>query len=308
MKKFLISLLLLLSLWFIADRIGGWIMWKVNQETQDIPGPKLHYLTHDIDEDIILLGTSRCNCHYVPSIIADSLGMSTFNAGINASENIYNHYIALNLILTHHTPKVVCLDVRTTDYACEPDPFAVIGFLAPCIGYSRQADSVFMDAGKYWPYQLCHLYRYNAKALTNIKGLFETEPMETDGYYALPYPSHTPDRLDTLPKPARVDSLKTSYLRRFIERCQSRNIEVVFVVSPAYLIPDGDIYGPLRTIAAEYDVPFFDYHSRGMFLDHPEYFKDENHLWDKSARLFTSTFAHDLKNYLIAQGMLPPAK
>ena len=70
------------------------------------------------------------------------------------------------------------------------------------------------------------------------------------------------------------------------------------MVSPAYTEADADLYDVLKDLAKEQGIPFFDYHTQGLFLNHPEYFKDNGHLWDKGARLYTSIFAHDLKGYM----------
>lgn len=299
MKNLLKSLLFVFVALFVVDRIGGRIMWWVNQHTQDISGPKMKYLVDEVDEDVVLLGTSRCNLHYVPSILADSIGMSVYNGGIDASNCIYAHYFALNLILLHHTPKMICLELMTSDYAVSDDSFETTSFFAPYIGRSEEADSVFREAGNYWCYRLCHLYRYNAKAVSNIGGLLVNKQHGSEsGYIPLPQPASVPDRLDKNHKPECIDELKLQYIRKFIMLCRSRHIELVFMVSPAYSEGDADLYDVLKNVAEENGVPFFDYHTQGLFLNHPEYFKDNGHLWDKGARLYTSVFAHDLKHYM----------
>jgi hypothetical protein len=69
----------------------------------------------------------------------------------------------------------------------------------------------------------------------------------------------------------------------------------VFTASPKYTTVDVSHYDVLKSLAKEHDIPFLDYHTRGLYLDHPEYFKDNSHLWDEGARHFTSIFAGDLK-------------
>lgn len=86
MKDLLKSLLFVFVALFAVDRIGGQIMWWVNQHTQDISGPKLKYLANEVDADIILLGTSRCNFHYVPSILSFKLNPITLAAPMAISE------------------------------------------------------------------------------------------------------------------------------------------------------------------------------------------------------------------------------
>ncbi|WP_298073641.1 hypothetical protein [uncultured Bacteroides sp.] len=299
MKKLLTSLLFVFAALFAVDRIGGQIMWWVNQHTHDMSGPKLKYLANEVDADVVLMGTSRCNFHYVSSILADSIDMSVYNGGIDASNCIYAHYFALNLILLHHSPKMICLELMTSDYTVSDDSFNTTSFFAPYIGRSERADSIFREAGNYWPYRLCHLYRYNAKAVSNIGGLLVNKQQNAEsGYRPLPQPMFVLDRLDKAHKSENIDTLKLQYLRRFITLCKSHHIALVFTVSPIYSEADADLYDVLKDVAKENGIPFFDYHTQGLFLDHPEYFRDNEHLWDKGARVYTSIFAHDLKRYI----------
>ena len=299
MKKFIASLVFVLIGGFVVDRVGGMAMWWVNQHTRDISGPKIKYLVNEVYEDVILMGTSRCNLHYVPSIISDTLGMSVYNGGIDASNNIYAHYIMLCHILARHTPKVVCLEVMTTDFAEDRDPFKTVTFFAPYFGINNRADSVFMEAGTYWQYQFSHLYRYNAKAVSNIAGLAVNRQAGGDnGYIPHSRPAHFPKKCRAEGDVKRIDGNKVKYIHQFIRLCQQNRIRFVFVVSPYYSIVGSHHYDVLKQVASEHNIPFFDYHTAGLYLDHPEYFWDEMHLWDKGARRYSSVFAGDLKRVL----------
>lgn len=299
MKNLLKSFLFIAISLFIADRVGGQIMWWVNQHTQDISGPKLKYLADEVDHDVILLGTSRCNFHYVPSVLSDSLGLSVYNGGIDASNCIYAHYFVLNQILRHHIPKIICLELMQNDYTISDNSFETTSFFAPYIGRSERADSIFRKAGNYWPYQLCHLYRYNAKAVSNIGGLLVNKQQNSDnGYIPLPKPSFYPEKTGEAHTSQNIDKLKLQYIQKFITLCKDNDIKLVFMVSPAYTIADADLYDVLKKIAKENDIPFFDYHTQRLFIKHPEYFKDAGHLWHKGALLYTSVFAQDLKKYI----------
>ena len=299
MKKLIASVLFVALGLFAADRLGGMLMWWVNQHTHDVSGPKIKYLAHDVHEDILLMGTSRCNCHYVPSILSDTLGLSVYNGGIDASNNIYAHYIMLNHILAIHRPKVICLEVMATDYEKEADPFSTITFFAPYFGRNERADSVFLLAGSYWKYRISHLYRYNAKAVSNIAGLVINRQEGSDnGYISFPEPAHFPDSLVRRKTQQCADSLKLEYVQRFIDLCKENDIRLIFMVSPMYTKIDANYYDVLKAIAKRNDIPFLDYHSEGLYLDHPEYFMDNDHLWDKGARKYSSIFAHDLKKLI----------
>ena len=296
MKKLAISILFILVGLFIIDRAGGMAMWWVNQHTKDVTGPKMRYLIDDFHEDVLLMGTSRCNSHYVPSIISDTLGMSVYNGGIDGSKNIFSHYIMLCHILASHTPKVICLEVQQSDFDKERDPFTCITFFAPYFGKNAQADSVFRLAGKYWPYRISHLYRFNAKATSNLAGLVVSRlDNSNNGYVPYAPPAHFPNTLNYKNTSEDVDSLKLEYVQKFINLCKEKEVRLIFTISPMYAKIDSDYYKCIENIARKNDIPILNYHTAGLYQDHPDYFHDSNHLWDKGARLYSSVFAGDLK-------------
>lgn len=296
MRKLFISLVCIVATIFAVDRLGGMAMECVCRHTNDVLGPKLRSIRQGITEDVVLIGTSRCHHHYLPSILSDSMGMSVYNAGVGGSNNIYAHYIILRHILDKHTPKVVCLEVSCTDYCLQGNAFNVVSFFAPLFGLNEGADSVYRLAGTYWKYQVSHLYRYNAKASSNIIGLVLNRQKENDnGYIPLSKPDQYPRRLETEETLNDVDDLKREYIQRFIGLCRQHRIKLVFVVSPKYTLVAPCHYKVLKEIARQNGIPFLDYHTQGLYHDHPEYFRDGTHLWDMGARLYSSRFASDLK-------------
>lgn len=300
MKKLFFSILVVAVGLFAIDRLGGMTMQWVSRNSNDVFSPKFRYLLNDIYEDVVLMGASRCHHHYVPSIISDSLNRKVYNAGIGGANNIYSQYIVLNHILERYTPKVICLEVMPTDYNVQQDPFSVISFFAPLIGNSVKADSVFRMAGTYWRYKASHLYRYNAKASSNLWGLVLNRQKGNDnGYILLPEPHQYPGKLVKEETDYEKDPLKMEYLKRFVGLCRQNGIKLVFVVSPKYTMVEESHYKVLRDFANEHFIPFMDYHTTGFYHDHPELFKDAVHLWDKGARYYSSVFAHDLKQVLI---------
>lgn len=296
MRKLTIALLVAVTALFAADRLGGLAMQWVFRHSNDVLSPKLRHLDDGVSEDVVLMGASRCHHHYVPTILADSLGMSVYNAGVGGADNIYSHYIVLCHMLASHVPKVVCLEVMPTDVNVQAEPFMVTSFFAPLYGKNAAADSIFRLAGTHWRYRVSHLYRYNAKASSMLWGLMLNRQMGADnGYMPLERPAIPPGTPTTEPPVGEVDSLKLDYLKRFANLCQQHGAQLVLSVSPKFTLVGDDHYEVLRQFAADNGLPFLDYHTPGLYLDHPEYFKDVSHLCDEGARTFSSLFAHDLK-------------
>lgn len=299
MKQLIYSILFFVVGLFVMDRLGGMAMQWINRNSQDVLCPKFKYIHDDICEDIVMIGASRCHHHYVSSIISDSLGMSVYNCGIQGSENVYSHYVTLCLILERYKPKVVCVEMMPTDFDKQENPFAKLSYFAPYFGYSNSADSVFRLGGLYWKYKISHLYRYNAKAASNIAGLFISRQEHDDhGYIPAKKSSVILGELNKAQTITDIDKQKMHYLHLFTERCRKEKIKLVFTISPRYSIIDSSYYSVIRDFAQEESIPFLDYHTSGLLLDHPEYFRDKTHLNDKGARLYSTIFSIDLKKLL----------
>ena len=298
-KKFFISVVAFAFLFFAFDRIGGWLMSICLDKTDAKAEVKMRYLVEDVSEPILLMGTSRCAYHYIPSIISDSLNAEVYNGGISASDNIYSHYILLNLILKHHKPNVVCLEMMTNDLLVQDDSFSKIAFFAPYFGRNAEADSVYMAAGRYWNYKIFHLYRYNSKAIEMLGGMLVNHRYGEDhGYFKI---LGTRDESITIKDEEpyeEVDSMKLHYFQKFIYQCHSNGIKLVCMVSPRYSKVVKDEYKPLKDIAESNGVPFLDYHSAGLYLDRPELFRDNGHMLEEGANAYSSIFASDLKRVI----------
>lgn len=299
MKNLFYSIIFIFIGLFTVDRLGGLGMQWINRNTQDVLGPKFKYIHDSIHEDIVMIGASRCHHHYVSSIISDSLGMSVYNCGIQGSENIYSHYMTLCLILERYKPKVICVEMMVTDFKFQDEPFAKLSYFAPYFGYSKNADSLFMVGGLYWKYKISHLYRYNAKAASNIAGLFWSRQLQDDhGYLPVKGGNAIIGNLSRAESVTDIDKQKIHYLRLFYELCRKEKIKLVFTVSPRYSIVDTSYYAVLKDFARKENIPFLDYHTQGLFLDHQEYFRDKTHLNDNGARLYSRIFSSDLKRVL----------
>ena len=186
-----------------------------------------------------------------------------------------------------------------SDVEVQADPFSTVTYFAPYFGLNERADSVFRLAGKYWMYRISHLYRYNAKAVSNIVGLAVNRQIGNDnGYIPLPEPTQYPEELVYYKTPEEIDSTKVEYVCKFIRLCKSNDVKLVFVVSPSYTKVDAGYYDVLKEIASANAIPFLDYHTCQLFADRPDLFKDSIHLWDKGAKLYSSIFASDLKRLM----------
>lgn len=292
-RRVLTSIILLPLLLFIADRVGGWMMKAlVSQNKED----KIVYMINELDEDVLFMGSSRCNFHYVPSIISDSLNMSVYNCGVNASQ-IHFQFILLNHILAHHSPKLICLEVKESDLGTSWHHYPQITNFAPYIGEIASNDSVFEEAGIKWKYELSHLYRFNLNCASNILHLLVPRHSQSDHGYV-------PKTLDWDPiyelekeQEIELDTVKLKYYKKFIQICQLRGIPLIFFRAPSFsIMSSNERY--VKSLAEEYNIPFFDYQSKGLFWDRNDYFLDRAHMKHEGACRYSEIVGSDLKHYL----------
>ena len=303
MRKLFISISIIIIGILFIDQIVGKIMWWVNQHTQEHACTKIRHMVNEVDMPILLMGTSRCNQHYVPSIIRDSVGVRVYNGGINASDNIFAHYILLNLILQRYHPQIICLEVSTNDFCKQETPFNTVGYFAPYFGRCEQSDSIFRLANHYWQYKVSQMFRYNAKATSSIAGLFAAPAyVPEDGYVPQSRPEY-PIKYEpsAMEFSSEIDSTKIDILQRFVSICKNNHIKLVFTISPSYSIVNDSDYSILETIAAKENITLLNYHSQKLFLDRPYLFHDRNHLWEEGAKMYTSIFASDLNHLLLSE-------
>src|SRR5260370_29162768 len=79
--KFARRVLLLLALLFALDRIGGALAAHWFAKTRDgDTGEDINSLLQQ-KSAVVVFGDSRAESHYVPALLAEALGASTFNGG-----------------------------------------------------------------------------------------------------------------------------------------------------------------------------------------------------------------------------------
>ncbi len=296
MKKLIFSILFIVCGVVALDRAVGFCFSHfVYSRSKDVVSQKVRYIAEEMNEDILLFGTSRCGSHYVPDIITDTLGMTCYNAGIDGSQNIYSHYCALNLLLTHHTPRIVCLEVMQCDLYKYDDDFATLGFFAPFIGQSNATDSIIGLTGKYRIYKMFSSYRYNANAVNLLGSMLARGHELKKGF--LPK-GKSPKDFDPISncEQREIDQDKLDLIEAFADRCAEKNIQLIFTISPWYTTPYPGMYEPLQHIAQKHGNIILNNHS--LFADRPDLFYNVTHLSGEGAEVYTSIFASELKSKL----------
>lgn len=296
MRRYLLKIVLFFALVAAVDFVFGRVCGYLASHPRGGLTANLRYICEESDEDILMLGSSRMQHHYVPGIIRDSLGLSCYNAGIGGNGIILS-YGLMEMILERYSPRIVLYDVSSFDMYAD-DNSRYIDHLKPFCPDHPELMEILTDVNptEKWKVRSA-MYRYNSQLLTLLGDYVHPAQSLDSGYWPLqgvmdyePEISHEP-----LPE---VDSLKMNYLSKFIDLCRSHGVTLVFIASPTYfgasLPADND---PAKRLCESARVPFLDFYADSLLCSGKEYWADAVHLNDSGAQVFTRQIAGALKSY-----------
>ena len=226
MKKLLLHIVIVLVLFLIIDRVVGLGLGYLYGLSNTTDAYKISYTNEKTEDSILFMGSSRCLHHYAPLIFEKELGVSCYNAADWGIKNIYFHYGTLGNILSRYTPQTIVFEIHPCDFINTPySGKERAGSLAPYCGMSKECDEMLKLSGNYWPYQLSWVYRYTGKLPDLVTGKWGSMDRSLKGWKPLD------GVLDTIgikaeEYPFAVDSERVNLLERFINECQSRNIQL----------------------------------------------------------------------------------
>lgn len=297
MKKFLIKIALFFAIVAIVDLGYGKVGDYLRDHAKGGMAAKVHYICEECNDDIIMMGSSRMQHHYVPQVFEDSLGMTCYNAGMDGN-GILLSYGFLEMMLERFHPKRIIYDVSSFDMYTD-DNTKYLDYMKPY--YWNEHESVAgifrdVDGMERWK-MLSSLYRYNSKLFQmigdNMHPLSNLEkgysPLYRTMDYDPPMPSGEAKREE--------DCLKIQYLRKFIVKAQENDVELVFVASPTWHgLHKTSFNIPILSLFDELNVDFMDCYYDSIICSSHEYWSDGTHMNDNGARQFSEELATILKN------------
>ena len=297
MKRFIIRLLVFLSLMFILDRGFGVAMKYLQDHAKGGYVGHHNYILNQSNEDILIFGSSRAIHHYNPQIIEDSLGMSCYNCGQDGN-GIVLFYGWWQLMKERHMPKVIIYDVNPSfDLLVGENNSKYLGWLRSEYD-NDDVKQIFEDIDPTEKYKMqSMMYRYNSKFLQNmidyIHPIFQISP---NGYLPL---KGEMDRMKVKrgsdeKKEYIYDSLKLSYLESFIKDVKKQGICLVMVASPVWYGKSEKEFASLAAMCNKYGIPFVNYSNDTLYVRNDEMFKDGNHLNAHGADEFTKDLIIEL--------------
>ena len=265
-----------------------------------------------INADILIYGSSRAWKHINPQILEDSLGLSTYNLGMDG-HIFWSQYFRHQTYLLHNlTPKMIVLSLdifsletnkniglynknqflpymycneTMHEYTKPYKGFSWVDFNVPLIRYLFNQKATL--------HALMSIVALNKKPYRNkgYKGFdvlwdynFEKAKLKKENYYAT------------------TDGAAVNLLEQFISECATKKIELLLIYSPEYIAGQQftkhreDVMKTYTTLASKHHLQFIDYSSNEICY-RKELFFNALHLNLKGSEIFSKTLAADLKNY-----------
>ncbi len=296
MKKFIINILIFFGIVAIVDVAAGKVFWYL-QSTKAKGGiGSEFYICSDLQEDILIMGSSRAAHHYVAQMFEDSLGLSCYNGGQDGN-GIVMQYGRWKMISKHHLPKVIIYDIEPSFDLTENDNSRYIDRLKP---FAEDKDVMGFIAGLFPMERLklqSKMYRYNYKFLEIMSDC--ARPGDVNKGYKPNYGHIREEMINNLPddepiKLTQVDPVKMDCLVNLINEAKEKGIKVILVSSPYWKGYGNVDMSAMAQLAKDYDVLFIDY-ADSQIRYNPDWFADTMHLNDDGARSFTRDLISKLR-------------
>ena len=303
-RRFLLIVLItvtsLMVIDFVVGKAGDYAMTKIPDYSGHFA--KDNFRLNRMTDDIVILGSSRGDHHYVSSMLSDSINRYTgksyslYNAAI-PSKYINCNSCAAESIMGRYSPRLIIFEVSQREFdgekALADMEYSIVHY------HSNPYVRKYLDNLGLKERIKCasNLFRYNTKLL-RIASAFTTPASNTDGYEPLYAKMPITDNRD--PKqmllPEEADDYTIDNFIRVLKTAKGKNIPLVVVSSPRYFPSDNNDY--LEEFCTQYQIPYIDLFNLDYFNEHPEFFKDWGHLNDAGAHLYTALFFERIKPYL----------
>ena len=264
---------------------------------------KDEFIKTEMNADIVVMGSSRASHHYVSNLIADSLGCSVYNAGMDGKGIIMNYGVLLE-ITKRYNPKTII-------YELTPEFDWVKGDNEKYLAHLRHAyditgiDSIFWEVNLNERIKmLSSSYRNNSLVPHLIYDNLIAQIDTLNGYIPLGgvyKPSEIrKESTENFTKEDDVDLLKARYLQRFINLCVDKDINLIFAISPIF--PNsGHNYEFGEEMARNNDIKIIDYRkmNTSFKFNDKKIYQDRYHMNNDGATLYSSmiiSYLNDIKN------------
>lgn len=264
------------------------------------------------DYDLLIIGSSRAECHFDPRIIDSITGYNSYNIGVSGSNNSFTYGIYKTYLAQSVAPKVVVMNIdfhfahESSDTIYEFPRF--FPYLDNELLYTelKKRDSRFL-AFKYLPlYKLAFMgdkyLNISARGYFDKPGIYDNDCYK--GFQAInPIQFRNISRENESEYKGSILKENIDYLDSIISISKKNNTKIYFVVSPTYIKGSKRMknleeqLAHFEKLAKEKGVAFMDYTNDSLCYN-DKIFADFYHMKKTGAEMFSEKFALDFNNQL----------
>lgn len=296
-SRFFAIVAFLLAL-IILERLVGFGFGYLYNHSNELTIKKVRYSILHCNEDIIVLGSSRAQHHYISDSISKNTGLSCYNCGIGG-QGLYFTEIQLHSILKRYTPKKIVLDIAPNvliDVTSEVKVKLLLPYAKnDTFIYERIVANSNIERMK----MLSSIYPYNSTFFSAFSSLFYYKKDDSKGYVAIDGSLMRNEKLLPSFTVNQIHTKWMSQLNGIVALCRKANVPLVLVVSPIYKrsLGDSTLIDIVKNYSKNHNLEFYDYSK--LYEGKYYLFKDLVHLNKRGASLFSAEFSRSFSHKLI---------
>lgn len=278
----------------VVDIAFGWIYKRMAENLPHNEETLYHPFVDDCNADIILMGASRAQHGYIPSIFCDSLNMKCVNVAGDGLDILHTRTL-FKCITKKHIPKIVVIDLadRLLDGSCHGQLTGMEYYYGIIPEIRETMDAVYSDIEKLK--RKSNLYNGNKSIIKFLIAYLKGE-LASDGY--IPRCGNNYKGVFGEYKEKNsfvVEPLSETYLQEISSFCHENNIKLVVVNSPCMIEYDGTYDKYMSGFCGENNVLFLNHGCDTNFIHNSDLFYDIQHLNHEGADKFSRILASELK-------------
>jgi hypothetical protein len=306
MRSKIVRLLVFVLLVVASDKIIGRICEKLYYKSNDYNIHRLRYTLDSTREDILILGSSRAQYHFIPSIIDQNTGLRSYNCGFGGEGLVFS-FIQLKESLKRYKPRLVVLEV-SPNILIDPESQQKLKILMP---FSKKDPLIYDALTKEEMTErvklMSSIYPYNSTIASLITGRYKPNVDTTGGFMPLQGVIDTigiNSKINVAFPSTSIPQDRLDVLKQFITTCTNSNIKLLIVVSPVYQANQNldEMTQYIETTCKEYNKAYFlNYSKLEGVHQNPLYFKDNLHLNYDGAKVFSEVVSKKFKEIIDQQ-------
>lgn len=289
MKIFIFKISIFLLSFICIDTLFGLAFKKLYYNVKSGPVFTTNYALRKCNEEILIFGASEVSHSLVSNQISDCLKMACYNLGMDG-QSIYYQYAILNEILKLHKPKIVIVSTFVLH-----EGKTTIEALFPYFYDYQSIKDIIEEIKPDEKYKLfIRSYAYNSLIINVLQGNILKEPL-TNGYKPL---YGIGNDIQVMPEPSKIGSSDRAfaYFEKFIQACLSSKCKVYVIDTPRFTkqidISETD---RIKVVLEKYSIKYLNFATDTTFINHPNLFKDKEHLNNNGAVILTNLIIDEIR-------------